>query len=199
MLSNTFKASSTITTSTTKSRTPSTTSRSAKLSSVTLTATKRLGREIDHFYIGRTRDGDKFNVRPVARGIWIKRTDGTVVDFSYITSIKNHTPKSDAKEALRSAINDLRIAYRAQRIADGTMVSDVSGTAIVTRDMAHVVYLAPAWEQFTYRFAQSEGGWDKILVHSGHGTIKIGTHLLDEGGYNRWRDFFVANAQAAVG
>ncbi len=159
---------------------------------------EKVGAGIDHFYIGRTRDGDKFNVRPDARGIWIKRTDGTVVDFSYITAIKNHTPKSDAKEALRSAIDDLRIAYRARRLADGTMVSDVSGTAIVTRDMAHVVYLVPAWEQLTYRFAESEGGWDKILVHSGHGTVKIGTHLLDKGVYDRWRDFFVANARPAL-
>jgi hypothetical protein len=161
-------------------------------------AAEKIGPGVDYFYVGLTRDGDKFNVRPGATGIWIKRTDGSEVDFSYRTCINNHSDESDAKEGLRLAVEDRRLAYRASRIAAGTFVSDVSGASLVGRDDAYVIYDDPAWGQLTYRFAENEGGWDKILVHSGNGAVVIGSHLLNTGVEARWLEFWDEHANVKL-
>ncbi|MGV3733060.1 MAG: DCL family protein [Microcella sp.] len=161
-------------------------------------AAEKIGPGVDHFFVGKTSDGDKFNVRPDATGIWIKRVDGSEVDFSYRTCINDNTAESDAKEGLRIAIDDLRRAYRAQRIAAGTFVSDVSGASFASREDAYVIHDNPSWGQLTYHFAQSEGGWDKVLVHSGGGGVQIGSHLMDQGVLDRWLAFYSKHASPAL-
>ena len=161
-------------------------------------AEEKIGAGVNYFYVGKTSDGDKFNVRPNATGIWIRRVDGSEVDFSYRTCINDHSAESDAKEGLRLAIDDLRRAYRAQRMRAGTFVSDLSGVAFVGRDDAHVIYDNPSWGQLTHYFAQTEGGWDKVLVHSGSGAVQIGSHLMDQGVHDRWRAFYAKHARPAL-
>ncbi|MEV8274325.1 DCL family protein [Microbacterium sp. NPDC077184] len=153
-------------------------------------ASEKIGGGVDYFYVGLTSDGDKFNVRPDATGIWIKRVDGSEVDFSYRTCIQNHTEESDAKEGLRLAVEDRRLSYRDDRIKAGTFASDVSGIVFSDRNEGQVIYDEPSWGQLTYRFAEAEGGWDRILVHSGHGGILIGSHLMDTGVHTRWLEFY---------
>lgn len=151
---------------------------------------EKIGSGVDHFFIGKTSDGDKFNVSADAIGIWIRRTNGSKVDFSYLTAIRSHTPKSDAKEGLRLAVDDTRMGYRAQRFKDGSPVaSDLTSQPITDREQAHVIYLDPTWGQLTHRFAESEGGWKKILVHSGNGSVKIGSEILDPEVKARWIAF----------
>lgn len=161
-------------------------------------AAEKIGVGVDHFFVGRTGDGDRFNVRPDATGIWIRRTDGSEVDFSYRTCINNHTPEADAKEGLRLAIEGRRLAYRSARMAAGTFYSDVSGVAFAGRDEAQVIYDNPSWGQLTYHFAQGEGGWDRILVHSGSGAIQIGSHLMDPAVHARWLAFFDRHARPSL-
>lgn len=153
-------------------------------------AREKIGEGVDYFFVGLTRDGDKFNVRADATGIWIRRTNGDEVDFSYRTCINNHTPESDAKEGLRLAIEDRRLDYREAREAEGTFASDISGTVFADREDGQVIYDNPTWGQLTYRFAESEGGWDRILVHSGDGGVQIGSHLIDAGVHGRWLAFY---------
>ena len=106
------------------------------------------------------------------------------------TAIRNHTPKSDAKEGLRLAVDNARMAYRAERFKDGNPVpSDLGGNPIPDREDAHVIYLDPTWGQLTFRVAEAEGGWDQILVHSGNGSVKIGSELLDPDVKSRWLQF----------
>lgn len=157
-------------------------------------ASEKIGAGVDHFYVGLTRDGDKFNVRPDATGIWIKRVDGSDVDFSYRTCISNHTAESDAKEGLRLAVEERRLAYREDREADGTLASDISGTVFSDRGEAQVIYDEPSWGQLTYRFAEGEGGWDRVLVHSGNGDVLIGSHLMDTAVHTRWLEFYDLHA-----
>jgi hypothetical protein len=158
-------------------------------------ASEKLGDGIDHFYIGRTIDGDLQTVSSNATGIWIRRPNGDVEDFSYITAIRSHTTRSRVKEGLRNAVADRRLDYRDGRFASGAgVVSDMSGIPLSSRSHAHVVYLEPAWEQLAFRFAQSEGGWDAIDIHSGAGGVQIGSQLLDPGVESRWLDFFDAYA-----
>lgn len=151
---------------------------------------EKTGSGVDYFFIGKTSDGDKFNVSADAIGIWIKRTDGSDVDFSYLTAIRSHTPQSDAKEGLRLAVDDTRMTYRAQRFKGGSPVpSNLTNQPITEREQAHVIYLDPTWGQLTYRFAESEGGWEKILIHSGNGSVKIGSEILDPEVKARWIAF----------
>lgn len=153
-------------------------------------APEKIGPGVEYFYVGLTSDGDKFNVRPDATGIWIKRVDGSDVDFSYRTCIQNHTDESDAKEGLRLAVEERRLSYRDDRIAAGTFASDVSGVVFADRNEAHVIYDGPSWGQLTHRFAEGEGGWDHILVHSGSGGVLIGSHLMDPDVLARWLEFY---------
>lgn len=157
-------------------------------------AAEKIGGGVDHFFVGLTRDGDKFNVRPNATGIWIRRTNGDEVDFSYRTCINEHTPESDAKEGLRLAIEDRRLDYREARIDDETFASDISGAVFAEREDGHVIYESPTWGQLTYRFAESEGGWHRVLVHSGDGAVQIGSHLMDVGVHERWLAFYDEHA-----
>ncbi len=53
----------------------------------------------------------------------------------------------------------------------------------------------PSWGQLTFRFAESEGGWDQILVASGDGGVQIGSHLMDEGVHTRWLAFYDKHAK----
>lgn len=161
-------------------------------------AAEKIGVGVDHFFVGKTSDGDKFNVRSDATGIWIQRTDGSKVDFSYRTCIISHTPESDAKEGLRLAVEDRRLAYREDRMASGTFSSDLSGKPFAARDDAQVIYNNPTWGQLAYRFAEREGGWEKILVHSGSGAVQIGSHLMDAGVHVRWLAFYDAYAQPGL-
>ncbi|MBD8583353.1 DCL family protein [Frigoribacterium sp. CFBP 8766] len=160
---------------------------------------EKTGAGIDHFYIGKTSDGDMFNVPSDAIGIWISRVDGSKADFSYVTAIKSSTPKSDAKEAMRAAVDTKRMAYRADRFKSGGPVpSDITGAGIADRESAHVVYLDPTWGQLTYRFAESEGGWDKINIRRGGTAVQIGSSLLDSPVEKRWLDFHAKHAQLGV-
>jgi hypothetical protein len=157
-------------------------------------AAEKIGPGVDYFFVGLTSDGDKFNVRPDATGIWIMRVDGSKVDFSYRTCINNHTPESDAKEGLRLAVERRRLDYRERRIDEGTFASDISGTVFADREDAWVIHDDPSWGQLTFRFAESEGGWDRILVHSGVGAVQIGSHLMDSAVHASWLDFYDAHA-----
>jgi hypothetical protein len=157
---------------------------------------EKVGVGIDHFYIGLTADGDRIAVRPDAIGIWIRRTDGTTVDFSYQTAVRGGNLKTDAKEAMRLAVEEIRYDYRdAIYAAGGPVFSDLTGAEISARPDAQVIYLDPTWGQLTYRFAESEGGWSAIATHSGHGGVRVGGGFEDKALEQRWLDFHAAHVQ----
>lgn len=156
---------------------------------------EKVGVGIDHFYIGLTADGDRVAVRPDAVGIWIRRTDGTIVDFSYQTAVRGGNSKTDAKEAMRLAVEALRYEYRDAIYAAGSGYSALTGIAIDSRSDAQVIYIAPTWGQLTYRFAVSEGGWSAIATHSGHGGVRVGGGFEDANMEQRWLEFHTAHAQ----
>ncbi len=160
-------------------------------------AGEKTGSGVDYFYIGRTADGShSFAVADGAIGIWIRRVDGSPEDFSYRTAIHSHSPKSDAKEAMRELVDARRLQYRDERFVDGhPVLSDLSGDPFPSRDSAQVIYIDPTWAQLTYAFAMSEGGWAKMPVHSGHGAIRIGSGLEDEAQADRWLEFHEVHAK----
>jgi hypothetical protein len=154
-------------------------------------AVEKIGVGVEYFFVGKTSGGDKFNVGKNARGIWIHRTDGSDVDFSYETAIKLPSDRANAHDALKLAVDGRRMEYRASRFASGSPVtSDLTGAPISSRDEAVVYYENPSWAQLAYRFAEIEGGWSAVLVHSGHGGVKIGGGFEDKAMESRWLKFF---------
>lgn len=157
---------------------------------------EKVGPGIDHFFIGLTADGGRVAVRPDAIGIWIRHTDGQPVDFSYQTAVRGGNLKTDAKEAMRLAVEDARFTHRdAIFAAGGPVHSDLTGATFASRSEAQVIYLSPSWGQLTYRFAESEGGWAAIATHSGHGGVLVGGGFEDLALRQRWLAFHAAHTQ----
>ncbi|MBQ3358481.1 MAG: DCL family protein [Microbacterium sp.] len=159
----------------------------------------KIGVGIDYFYVGKTSQDKSAFVREDARGFWIRRKDGSTEDFSYQTCIKGRSAKNDAKDAMRQAVLGARLAYREGRYAGGaTVTSFLSGMPIAKASDAQTIYVSPEWGQLTYRFAESQGGWDKIDVDPG--SAQAGGRFADPVVEQAWLDFHRdhANLQLAT-
>ncbi|MGX1703411.1 DCL family protein [Microbacterium sp. NPDC055357] len=155
---------------------------------------EKTGAGVDHFYIGRTQQEDGAVRYWSGRGIWIRRVDGSPADLGYTAALVGPSPKVDAKDAMRHAVSSRRDDYRDSRYVDRSDVSCfLSGEPLDESD-AQVIYVDPAWEQITYRFAQAEGGWEQLRVNSGDGAAQIGGRLADPDVLRRWLEFFDAHA-----
>ncbi|MFZ4892865.1 DCL family protein [Plantibacter sp. Mn2098] len=161
-------------------------------------AQEKTGVGVDSFYIGRTEQLEGSVRYWSGRGIWIRRVDGTTADFGYNAAIAGPSPKVDVKDALRHAVSDRRDRYRESQFVSGSDVTCVLSGEVLDEADAQVIYVDPAWEQLTYRFAQSEGGWECIEVSSGEGDVQIGGRIADPDVLSRWLEFFDAQANFAL-
>ncbi|MDO4256339.1 MAG: DCL family protein [Kocuria sp.] len=161
---------------------------------------EKSGPGVQEFFIARTRDASGVFVGANAIGIWIRRIDGEEVDFSYTSAIRQHSVKSDAKEALRFEVDDRRQGYREARFAAGKGVrSDLSGDEIEHLRDAQVIYMSPTWGQLTHQFAESEGGWEKLTVTpAASGSAAVGSRLADRSQAGRWLVFHTRHANLGV-
>lgn len=161
---------------------------------------EKAGPGVKEFFIGRTRDASGVLVGANAIGIWIRRVGGEEVDFSYLTAIRQHSAKSDAKEALRTEVDDRRQEYREARFALREQVrSDLSGDRIDSLRDAQVIYMSPTWGQLTYRFAESEGGWGVLAVTAAaSGIAAVGSRLADRSQAGRWLVFHTRHAELGL-
>ncbi|VEP40690.1 MULTISPECIES: DCL family protein [Tessaracoccus] len=161
---------------------------------------EKAGPGVREFFIGRTRDASGVFVGANAIGIWIRRVDGEEVDFSYLTAIRQHSAKSDAKEALRTEVDERRQEYRDARFASREEVrSDLSGDRVDNLRDAQVIYMSPTWGQLTYRFAESEGGWGELAVApASSGIAAVGSRLADRSQAGRWMVFHARHANLGL-
>ncbi|MEC5185897.1 hypothetical protein RCH12_003375 [Cryobacterium sp. MP_3.1] len=158
----------------------------------------KAGVGVRHFYVGNNKNADGVQVAEDSIGIWIRRTDKSTTEFSYIESIYPSDHEKKVADALRAAIEDLRYGYRQTRFsAGGAVLSDKSGEAFSSRAAACVVYENPAWSQLVYRFAESEGGADNIelLTEKGNDDAYVGDALHDPAVRERWREFYLKYAR----
>ena len=162
--------------------------------------TEKSGPGVKEFFIGRTRDASGVIVGANAIGIWIRRVDGQEVDFSYLTAIRQNSAMSDAKEALRTEVDERRREYREARFASREGVrSDLSGERIDNLRDAQVIYLYPTWGQLTYRFMEGEGGWGKLAVTPASSRIAaVGSKLADRPQAHRWLVFHARHANLGL-
>ena len=158
-------------------------------------AADKIGSGIDHFTIEQMAGAPGQTVSTDAIGFTIHRVDGSRVDFSYVEAIYPSDQKRRVTSALKSAVDDIRLAFRDSRFASGSASSDVSGELFGSRAEASVIYMEPAFSQLAYRFAEREGGWNAINVDAGTNTAQIGDVLVDPAVRERWRDFFRLHAR----
>lgn len=157
---------------------------------------EKVGVGVEDFFIGRTQNAPGVHVGRDAVGIWIRRVDGSIIDFSYLSAIRQHSAKSDAKEALRNEVDHRRLAFRDARFAeDCAPVSTLTGVVIDNKNDAHVIYVNPTWAQLTFRFAEDEGGWASIPVAPATPAVAaIGSRLADRDQASRWLKFHAKHA-----
>lgn len=115
-------------------------------------------------FVRRRNDGDTFSTS----GFWVRRTDGTETDFSYISAVKGQ-PKAPSQgfcDACRNAIAADTLAAK-QRYFDehgneeGLAPSDISGE-MIPFDQAHVDHASPTFNQIVLTF-RAERGWTKEI------------------------------------
>ncbi|UFN43282.1 DCL family protein [Nocardioides okcheonensis] len=142
-------------------------------------ATEKIGVGISEFFIDRTDAGDYGYVSAASRGIWIRRIDDSVVDWSYQTAIKKPGMRTSFKDALRLAVNDRRVALRDAAFAAGTVRCALTGALIPTKAEADVIYRDPRWNEIVEDFVATLGGWSKVETNSGFGQIAVGGRITD--------------------
>lgn len=160
-------------------------------------AAEKVGDGVREFFIRKTEEGPG-NIRYVradARGIWIRRVDGTVDDWSYQSAIRQEGRQSDVKDALRAVVSDERIAFRERAFGAGPVVSAQTGLVIARLDDAEVRYESPTWGQLTSGFVASEGGWDAVRLTSGDGHEQIAGDLADPRQRAAWIAYWLQHAR----
>ena len=146
-------------------------------------AEEKTGAGIREFFIRKTEAGDLYPVSANARGIWIRRTDGTEVDWSYQTAIQQPGPRVNIKDALRLAVNDRRLAFRKETFAAGPVHCALTGVLLNGPEDTDVIYRDPSWGVLVEGFVKAQGGWASVETNSGFGETAIGgqRQRLDRG------------------
>ncbi|WP_225755214.1 DUF3223 domain-containing protein [Actinotalea sp. Marseille-Q4924] len=155
-------------------------------------AVDKVGVGVKEFFIRRTAlgKGRVQHVKHDARGVWIRRVDGTEEDWSYTSAIDQEGRQSDVKEALRAVLDEDRVRFREEAFAAGPVRCARTGELIPSRDDAEVRYGNPSWAQLTAGFVETQGGWDAIELTAGDGQVQIGGDLADAGQRRAWKSYW---------
>lgn len=163
-------------------------------------AAEKIGAGVKEFFIRLTSLGDGHirYVRRDARGIWIRRVDGSEDDWSYTSAIDQEGIQSDVKDALRAVINEDRLAFRDKAFANEPVECARSGVIITSLHDAEVRYVDPSWSQLAAGFAQTQGGWDQIALTAGGGNTQISGSLADQTQLQAWKDYWTQHARPVI-
>lgn len=161
-------------------------------------AVEKIGVGILEFFVNRTEAGDYGYVSADARGLWIRRIDQTIVDWSYQTAITKPGRRVNFKEALRVAVNDKRVAKRDAAFAAGPVRCALTGVLISTKADADVIYRDPTWNEIVEGFVATLGGWGNVDTNSGFGEIAVGGRVTDPAVLTSWIAYWDANANPVL-
>ena len=115
----------------------------------------------------------------------IVRTNGSTIDFSYLTCLKAPDLREQVHNVMRFEIDDQTTAYLEPRIAADTLVSDESGIPLQST-ATHVSYFrGPSFAQLADAFAAAEGGWETIELS--RSTEQGPGRFVDREQAERWR------------
>lgn len=163
-------------------------------------AAEKIGAGIKEFFIRRTALGGGHiqYVRRDARGVWIRRVDGSEDDWSYTSAINQEGLQSDVKDALRAVINEDRLSFREQAFAHGPVRCARTGVMIDSFHDAEVRYANPSWASLAEGFARTQGGWDQIPLSAGEGQTQISGNLADPSQLQAWKDYWHKHARPII-
>lgn len=159
---------------------------------------EKIGVGVLDFFVEMTSrgQGQLRHVYADARGIWIRRFDGTEDDWSYVSAINADGLKSDVKEALRATIDDLRVAFREEQFRKGEVYCFRTGNRIPSFRDAEVRYVSPSWAELTKNFVDFQGGWASVPLKTG--TEQIAGDLLDQTQRQNWREYWLTHARPVL-
>ena len=96
--------------------------------------------------------------------------------MGYNTAIDQSDDRAVVKEALRSEVEDLRIAFRERAFESGASVVCLFMRKVLTEwDEAAVIYHDPSWGELTAGFARTQGGWVPLSTNVGLAESKSDT------------------------
>ncbi|MGW1468458.1 DCL family protein [Streptomyces sp. NPDC002308] len=133
-------------------------------------AGEKIGCGIEAFVIDRPMRGKH-------SGFKIVRTDGTEIDFSFLSCLTPPSHRQQVLAAMRGEVADTVNGYFTARAAANTLTSDMSGTPLDEND-PHVSYFrGPSFLEIATLFIDKVGGWDTVELNS-----------AAEAGYARFKD-----------
>ncbi|AGJ59506.1 MULTISPECIES: DCL family protein [Streptomyces] len=122
-------------------------------------AAEKIGCGIASFVIDRPMRGQH-------SGFKIVRTDGSEIDFSYLSCLSPPNHRQQVLAAMRGEVVDTISSYFALRAATNTLTSDLSGAELDAND-PHVSYFqGPPFVEIGTQFAAAADGWDAIKLNS---------------------------------
>lgn len=122
-------------------------------------AAEKIGCGVEAFVIDRPLRGQH-------SGFKIVRTDGSEIDFSYLSCLSPPNHRQQVLGAMRGEVVDTISSYFAMRAATNTLNSDLSGTPLDANDPHVSYYRGPAFVEIGTQFATAAGGWDTIELNS---------------------------------
>lgn len=163
-------------------------------------ADEKVGVGVAEFFIRLTSLGHGHirYVKRDARGIWIRRIDGSEDDWSYTSAVDQEGIKSDVKDALRAVINEERLAFRESAFNTGPVRCARNGKVIDSLQDAEVRYENPSWALLTEGFAKDQGGWDNIALTAGDGQTQISGSLADADQLRAWKSYWHEHARPVL-
>jgi hypothetical protein len=109
---------------------------------------------------------DAFAIAPPQRGtspgFEVIRTDGSRIDFSYLTCLKPPTHRQQGLNVMRDEVKSHVSAYFESRRAAGSLVSDQSGMPLDSSSTAVSYFQGPSFVEIAEEFAEVVGGWEAI-------------------------------------
>lgn len=142
----------------------------------------KIGPGIAHVFIRRNDFG--------TRGFWLKRVDGTEIDFSYLTAIDGRPSRQkEVKAAMRREIEDQIAQFRRSVTASSC---EICGKDFVSSGATHVDHAQPTFDCLAREFAETIGGWERIPVRC-EGIS--GRYLGDPEHATGWREFHRSSAR----
>jgi len=138
---------------------------------------------------------EAITVRPATSGtrcFWVRRVDGTEVDFSYLTAIDGvaRSPKEEVCAALREEVDRQTGDYRKDHHrADATCA--ICAEALGDADV-HVDHEHPTFDMLATTFAAQIGGWEAIAVEC---VGPYGRRLRDREAGEQWQRYHHQHAR----
>lgn len=112
----------------------------------------------------------------ITLGLWIRRTDDSAIDFSWVECLTPSQHKTQVLNAMRTAIQDQVYAFKSQtflRVSSVPCCLSGLSVTICNADVHH----DPTFLELAERFV--EGDWDRIKV-SGDEVARFGKVFADK-------------------